>query len=128
MAGFGSIQAVLANLAISTIVGGLVFFIVAKLISTKLNDDIGVGKVFTAILIINLASLPLVWSLTVQAIEAIPFAYVIFPFLPFLVWFLVIRLVFKEMAVSHSLIIAILGYILSIYVVPTLVWSVRGLL
>ena len=118
----------MVNLVISTLVGGVVFLIVAKLIASKLGDAISIPKVFLAVFIINLISLPLIWGLTVQGIAAIPFAGFIFPFLPFLIWLLVVKLVFREMSISHALLIAVIGYILSIYVVPTLVWSIRGVL
>ena len=124
----GSWTGLLINLIISTLVGGLVFFIVVKLIASKLGDNVGLTRVFLAVFVINLISLPIIWGLTISAITVIPFVGIIFPLLPFLIWLLVVKVSFGDMAWSHVFIVTIIGYVLSIYVVPTLVWSIRGLL
>lgn len=124
----GSWTGLLINLIISTLVGGLVFFIVVKLIASKLGDNVGLSRVFLAVFVINLISLPIIWGLTISAIAVIPFVGIIFPLLPFLIWLLVVKVSFGDMAWSHVFIVTIIGYVLSIYVVPTLVWSIRGLL
>ena len=128
MSSVGSWAGILINIIVSTIVGGLVFLLVVKLISSKLGDNVGSGRVFLAILVINLISLPIIWGLTTQAISSIPLTGIIFPFLPFLIWLGVVKLSFGGMPWSHVLLVTIIGYILSIFVIPTLVWSVRGIL
>lgn len=123
----GSWTGLLINLIFSTVIGGLVFLLVVKLVSGKLGDNVGTGRVFLAILVINLISLPIIWGLTTQTISSIPLTGIIFPFLPFLIWLIVSKLSFG-MPWSHTLLVTIIGYILSIFVVPTLVWSIRGIL
>ena len=126
--GTGSLTGLVTNLIISTIVGGLVFLVVVKVLGKKLGDNIGIPKIFTAVFIINLINIPIIWGLTVKAIAAIPFTSFIFPFLPFLAWFLVVKMIFGQMKISHCLLISAIGYILSIYVIPMLVGSLSGVL
>ncbi len=124
----GSWSGLIINLLVSTLVGGVVFLIVAKLIAGRLGDNVGIGKVFLAVFIINVINIPIIWGLTIQAIAAIPFTGFLFPFLPLLVWFFAIKMAFGGMSISHILLMAVIGYVLSIFVIPTLVLSVSGFL
>ena len=124
----GSWTGLLSNLIISILVGGLVFLIVAKIVGSKLKDTIHIPRVFLAVAIINFINLPIIWGLTTKTITSIPLASIIFPFMPFLVWLGAIKIAFSEMPISHALLMSVIGYMLSIFVVPTLIWSVRGIL
>ncbi len=125
---FSSVDAVLISLLVSTLAGGIVFLLVVELLAKKLHDRISVMRVFLAVFIINVISLPLVWGMSVQAIASLPFASAILPFAPLLIWFIVVELLFKDIAVSHSFIISIIGYILSILIIPTVSIVLRSLL
>lgn len=127
-ANFSGLDSILASLLVSTIAGGIVFLIVVELIAKKLHDKIGVFRVFLSVFIINIITLPIIWGLSVQTIASIPFASLIIPFLPFLVWLVVIETLFKDMQFSHSFILSIIGYVLSIFVIPTVMIIVRSLL
>ena len=124
----GPIGGILANLLLSTIVGGIVFLVVAKLIGRKFHESIGIVQVFLAVFLINLLNIPLVLGYTQTAINSVPALAAVYPFLPLILWFAVVKLVFRGMSISHALLISVLGYILSLFVIPTLALSVRVLL
>ena len=124
----GPIGGILVNLALSTVVGGLVFLIITKLLARKFHESIGLKQVFITILLINIINIPVVWGFTLKQVSSIDLLASVYPFLPLLIWFIVVKLVFRGMKISHSLLISVIGYILSLFVIPTLVLSVRAFL
>jgi len=116
----------IVTLVVSTVVGGIVFLIVIKLVAKKLHDSISAPKAFLAILAINIINLPIIWGTTLQAVASFSFALAVLPFLPFLIWLMVLKGVFGQIRFSHIFLIALIGYILSIFVIPYLVFFVRG--
>lgn len=127
-ASFSTLDSVLISLLVSTVAGGIIFLIVVELIAKKLHDRISIPRVFLAVFIINIATLPIIFGVTSQALGWLPFASAILPFLPFIVWLAVIELLFKDIPISHSFILSLVGYILSILVVPAAVIALRGIL
>ena len=126
LSNINSWSALLISLVVSTIVGGIVFLIVIKMVAKKLHDNISIPKAFVAILAINIISLPIVWGTTLQAVASVPFASMLLPFLPFLIWLIILKSVFSEIRMSHVFLIALIGYILSIVIIPTLVLVARS--
>ncbi len=124
----GPLNGILINLFLSTIVGGIVFLIAAKLIGKKFHESVGIIRAFLAIFVINLLSIPLVLGYTANAISSISILATIYPFLPLILWFAVIKIVFRQMTIGHALIISVIGYILSLFVIPTLVITSRAFL
>jgi hypothetical protein len=56
-------------------------------------------------------------------ISFIPFLGMI---LPALIWIVLIKLFFKEMKFSHALMVGIIGYVLSMFLIPVLVGMASG--
>ncbi len=123
-----SVAGIALNVFISTIVGGIVFLIVIKALSKKLHDNIGVKQTFSAVLLINILNIPIILGVALQSLSSVPLLSLAIPFLPLIVWVVVLKLVFSQISFSHTFLIAVIGYILSIFVIPNLVWSVRGFL
>ncbi len=126
LSNINSWASLIITLLVSTLVGGIVFLIVIKLVAKKLHDNISVPKAFLAILAINIINLPIVWGTTIQAVASVPFALTVLPFLPFLIWLIVLKGVFGNVRLSHVFLIALIGYILSIFVIPYLVFFARN--
>lgn len=124
----GPVGGILVNLALSTIVGGVVFLIITKLIARKFHESVGLKQVMMVMFLINIINIPVVWGFTLQQVSSMPLLSSVYPFLPLIVWFVVVKLVFSGMKISHSLLVSILGYILSLLVIPIIVLSVRAFL
>jgi len=110
------------NLIISTIVGGIVILILFEIISKAWGGSFKATNAFLLVLVINIVNL-----LGIMAFVApyIPYAGLI---LPILVWIILIKVFFGEMSWMHTIITGIVGYAISIILIPNLVAMVSGYL
>jgi hypothetical protein len=123
---FGNPVAMASNIILSTIIGGIVILIVVEIFAKKSGAMVNPMHAFLLSLGINVINLPIIMGLIYQFIAYIPFMGVIVGFLPIIIWIVLTKLLFKEMEILHILIISILGYFLSIYLVPSLVGMVSA--
>ena len=56
----------------------------------------------------------------------LPFAGILTMVLPVLVWVVVLKVLFTDLSILHVLIISVICYLLSIYLIPSLVVLVTG--
>jgi len=110
------------NLIISTIVGGIVILLLLEVIGKAWGEKIKPVNAFLLVIVINIVNL-----LGVMAFIApyVPFAGLL---LPIIVWIVLVKVFFKEMSLLHAVITGIVGYAISIYLVPNIIAMVSGYL
>lgn len=113
------------NLVVSTIVMGIVLMVILEIISKAWGEPVKVTNAFLVALLINIINLPIITGLLGSFITLIPFGLLIFPLI---VWIVLIKAFFREMSLIHSVILGVIGFILSIYLIPILVGMVTGYL
>ncbi len=111
------------NVIVSTIIGGIVLLVLVEIVGKKFSEEVRPANAFLVVLIINIINLPLVMAFIGPMIAFIPFVPVI---LPVLIWIVMIKLFFKEMSFLHAIIVGVVGWGLSIVLVPLLVGVASG--
>lgn len=111
------------NVIVSTIIGGIVLLILVEIIGKKFKEGIHPANAFLVVLIINIINLLGIIALIASFISFVPFLPVI---LPVLIWIILIKLFFKEMKFSHAILVGIIGWAISIFLVPYLVGMASG--
>lgn len=124
----GNPIALLVNLIVSTIVGGIVFLVVVVVFAKAFSEEAPVARAFGVVLIINLINIFGILSLITPFLAAIPFAGYAMLILPLLIWIGLVKAFFGEMETSHIAAIGVVGYVLSILIIPLLVGIVQGFL
>jgi hypothetical protein len=120
---FGHPITLAINLILSTIIGGIVLLLLVEVFGKKFKEKIHPINAFVVVLIINLINLLGVTGFIMPYISFIPFLGMI---LPALIWIVLIKLFFKEMKFSHALMVGIIGYVLSMFLIPVLVGMASG--
>ena len=111
------------NIIVSTIIGGIVLLILVEIIGKKFSEEVHPMNAFLVVLIINLINILGVLGFITPYISSIPFLPVI---LPVLVWIILIKLFFSEMSIMHAIIVGVIGWLLSIFLIPYLVGIASG--
>ena len=111
------------NIIVSTIIGGIVILILVEIIGKKFSENVHPVNAFLVVLIINLINFLGVLGFITPYISFIPFLPVI---LPVLIWIILIKLFFKEMRIIHAVIVGVVGWLLSIFLIPYLVGMASG--
>lgn len=103
------------NVILSTLIGGFVFLIIVKILSSAFHETIKSYHAFLVVLLINIINmfgvinlLPLTSPILVFAIQAV-------------IWILLTKAGFREMAFKHAVIVGIVGFVVTIFVIPSLV-------
>ena len=123
---FGNPVGLGLNIFLSTIIGGIVILIVVEIFSKKFAEEVNPMHAFLLALAINVINLPIVMGLLYAFIATVPFLGLIAGFLPIIIWIVLTKLLFREMAMLHVLLIAVIGYSLSIFLIPSLVAMASG--
>ena len=105
------------NLILSTIIGGIVLIIVLELFSKKFNEPIKPVNAFLVVLLVNIINMFGIMGLLLPYIAAIPYVGII---LPVLIWIVFIKAFFGEMSFPHAVIIGVIFYVITLYVLPYL--------
>lgn len=111
------------NLILSTIIGGVVLLILVEVFGKKFKEKVHPANAFLVVLIINIINLVGVTALIMPYISFVPFLGVI---LPALIWIILIKLFFKEMKFTHAVLVGIIGFALSMLLIPYLVKMASG--
>ena len=120
---FTSPVTIAINIIISTIIGGIVLLILVEIFGKKFSEEVHPVNAFLVVLIINLINILGVLAFITPYISFIPYIPVI---LPVLVWILLIKIFFKEMSILHAVILGVIGWLLSIFIIPYLVGIASG--
>jgi hypothetical protein len=113
------------NTILSTIVGGIVLIILVEIFSKKFGESIKPQNAFLVVLIANAATNFGLIGLLGGYLSGIPYLLIA---LPFLVWFVLIKLFFSQMKLLHALMVSVIFFFLSMLVVPILTNMVSGFL
>ena len=103
------------NIILSTLIGGIVFLIVAEFLAKGFRENIKVYRAFLVVLIINIINMFGVINLIPQ-ISVLP-SFV----LQVLIWIGLVKVAFSGMSVKHAVVVGVVGFIVSILVIPSLV-------
>lgn len=122
----GNPLALLLNLVVSTIVGGIVFLVVVEVFAKAFSEEASAGKAFLVVLVINIINILGILGLVTPYLAMVPFAGYIMLILPLLIWIGLVKAFFGGMEIAHVAAIAVVGYILSIIVFPWLTAIVQG--
>jgi hypothetical protein len=123
---FGNPIGLATNLVLSTIVGGIVILVIVEIFAKKFAEDVNPMHAFLLVLVVSLINILGVMSLLGSFLAIIPVLGILVVILPVLVWIVLVKLFFRDMEILHVLIIGVLGYFLSIYVIPSLISLVSG--
>lgn len=108
------------NVIISTIIGGLVLVAVMKVVEYEWGEGFGLGNAFIVVLIINAIN---IFGIIRYLTTYIPMGALV---LPILIWVALIKAFFQDLTWKHALIVGVVGWILSIFIVPYLTGFVYG--
>ncbi|MBN2101892.1 MAG: hypothetical protein JW716_03410 [Candidatus Aenigmarchaeota archaeon] len=120
---FGDPIGMAVNIILSTIVMGIVIIVLTKIIARGPDEDIAPTHAFMLALLINIINMPIFSGLIYGYIAFIPLIGIIFPLI---VWILGIKLFFKDVHMMHAIIIGVIGFVLSLLVIPTIIELLAG--
>jgi len=103
------------NLILSTLIGGIVILIVVGILGKKWGESLKLVNAFFIVFIINIINIIGIGGFLATII---PMGTIVFTFF---VWLILIKIFFSEMPWKHAFITSIIGYVLSIFLIPYLV-------
>ena len=109
------------NIILSTIVSGIILFIIVGVMNRKYYEGTQSGNAFLMALVVNVVNFLGIVGLLGSFIPSF-----IAIFLPLLVWIGLAKIFFSDMKITHILIVAVIGYGLSIFLVPPITGIIRG--
>jgi hypothetical protein len=124
MAGFEYWITLGINIVLSTIVGGVVLLVVVGVLNRKFNETAEVHNAFLMALVVNVINFFGVMGL-LAAFLPIPYLSLL---LPLIVWIALGKLFFPGFGLMHVVIIAVIGFALSVLLVPSITAIVVGFL
>ncbi len=111
------------NLILSTIVMGIVIIILTKTIARDEDEKIAPTHAFMLALLINIINMPIFSGLLYGFVSFIPFVGIV---LPLIIWIIGTKLFFSDIHILHAMIIGVIGFVLSLLVIPTIVSILAG--
>jgi hypothetical protein len=111
------------NVIVSTIIGGIVLLILVEIVGKKFSEEVHPANAFLVALIINIINIPIIFGLISSFLSFIPFLPVI---LPVLIWIILIKVFFREMEITHAILVGVIGWALTMFLVPSLVGIAMG--
>lgn len=109
------------NLLLSTIIGGIVIIILLSIFGKIWKESLKVQNAFLMVLLINIIN---IFGILVVFSPSIPAAGLL---LPLLVWIGFTKLFFHQMKWWHAAVAGMVGYALSIFIIPSIVASFIGI-
>jgi hypothetical protein len=123
---FADPMELVTNLILSTVVGGIVILIIVMLFAKKFAEEASPLNAFILAFVVSLINIFGVVAILGGLLAMLPLGGIIVMLLPVLVWIVLVKLFFKEMSLLHVLIISVVCYLLSIYLIPMLIRMVAG--
>jgi len=111
------------NVIVSTLVGGFALIFLVEIFSHKFGESIKPQNAFLVTLIANVVTYFGIIGLLSSFLSSVSFVIII---LPLVVWFVLIKLFFSEMNILHAFLVAVIFFMLSMLVIPSLVSLVAG--
>ncbi len=103
------------SILISTIVTGIILVIVMQLVSRRTGESIKPANAFLVVLLVNVINYFGIMGIMLSFIAAVPFMALA---LPAIIWILLLKLFFGSMRWIHIVIIGLVFYGISLYIVP----------
>jgi len=100
---------------LSTLITGILLMIVMGIASRETGVPVRVGNIFLVVALINLINFLGIMGLMISFIAGVPFIVFI---LPALIWIGFLKLFFSDMRWLHILIIGIIFYAITLFIVP----------
>jgi hypothetical protein len=110
------------NIILSTIVGGVVLLVVMEALSKAWGESVSAGRCFVFVLIINIIT-QFGMSFIIPYVSFLPMAVIV---VQLLLWVVFMKLFFSELTLAHAAIAGVIGFVLSILLVPMLTGLVMG--
>ena len=107
------------NLILSTIIGGIVITVLVATAGRAFREQVKYQNAFLMVFVINLISFLGILALA----PSFPLAALV---LPVLIWIGLTKAFFSQMSILHAVIVGLVGYGLSIFLIPNLVGLVSG--
>jgi hypothetical protein len=123
--GFADPITLAINIIMSTIIGGIVLLILLEIVGKHFSEEVRPTNAFLLVLVINIINLPVIFGLLTSFASFIPFLPVI---LPVLIWIILVKFFFKELAITHAVLVGIVGYLLTLFLIPYLIGMAMGFL
>ncbi len=105
------------DVLLSTIVGGLVMVVILEIVSKKWGEPVRVANIFLLVLLVKVINI-FVLGFLISYVAFIPFSYIL---IPLLIWIGLVKLFFSEMSAMHAVIVGVVGFAISIILIPSLV-------
>ena len=109
------------NVLLSTLVGGIVLIIILEILEHEWGENVNPVNAFFLVLIINLINIFGV----VRFLSFVPYATLV---IPILVWILLVKVFFSDLSFKHAAIIGIIGFLLSMLLIPFIVGLIAAYL
>lgn len=111
------------NVILSTIVMGIVIIVLTKIIARDVDEEVEMTHAFGLALLINIINMPILSALLLGFMSLVPFGSII---IPLLVWIIATKLFFMHIHIAHAAIIGVIGFVLSLLVIPLIVNAIIG--
>jgi hypothetical protein len=111
------------NVIVSTLVGGFLLIFLVEVFSHKFGESIKPQNAFLVTLIANIVTYFGIIGLLSGFLSSVSFLIII---LPLVVWFVLIKMFFSQMNILHAFLVAVIFFMLSMLVIPSLVSLVAG--
>jgi len=123
--GFATSQNWLAlgiNLILSTIIGGIVIIILLAIAGRAFGEQLKLPNAFLMVLLINVINFFGILGFLASTVPLLAL------FLPIVIWIGFTKAFFSDMVWWHAVVVGMVGYALSIFVIPNLVGYFGGFL
>lgn len=105
------------DVLLSTIVGGLVMVVILEAVSRGWGEPVRAANAFLLVLLVKIINI-FVLGFLISYVAFIPFSYIL---IPLLIWIGLVKLFFSEMSALHAVIVGVVGFAVSIILIPSLV-------
>ena len=120
MAGSQDWIALAVNMIVSTIIGGIVIAILLAVLGKAWKEDVNYANAFLMVLIINAITFFGIINLLSTSLPTVGVL------LPLLFWVGLSKTFFSSMRWWHAIVVGLVGYVLSLMIVPYIVSIVSG--
>ncbi|MFH0956699.1 MAG: hypothetical protein V1813_02450 [Candidatus Aenigmatarchaeota archaeon] len=114
------------NIFLSTIIGGILILLIVEIFAKKFSESVNPMHAFLVSLVISVINLLGIIPILGGLVGTLPFAGMIAMLLPVIVWIALIKVFFRDLALTHALMIGVICYLMSIFLVPTIVVMVSA--
>ncbi|HDD45895.1 MAG TPA: hypothetical protein ENG42_00320 [Candidatus Aenigmarchaeota archaeon] len=111
------------NILVSTIITGIVILILAYILTRSSGGEINPINVFIIALITSIINATPVLSFFASLLPAVPFLHLL---LPLVLWILLLKLFIRDMELVHVLILALVCYIFTSFLLPLITPMLMG--